>query len=106
MNTKVKSITLLLGKKEIELTPEECKELKAALDDLYPSPEKIVKEVHHHDWWNYPRSPYYYSLKVGGGPEFTSTGINFEHKSSNDFNTVCNSYRENAEKFLALKCNY
>ena len=47
----LKKITLEVGKKTIELNPEEAKELKHILCELFGS-EIVVKEVHHHDrWW-------------------------------------------------------
>lgn len=49
----IKKIELKLGGKTITLTPEEAKQLKVALNELFG--REVVKEIHHHD---YP--PYWY----------------------------------------------
>lgn len=59
---KVKSIVLTIGKKELTLSPEECRGLKEALEEMFPTPPQIVtkeliREIHN-DWWNYPYRPY------------------------------------------------
>ena len=64
MDNIIKKIVLDLCKKQVELTPEQCKKLKDALDEMFG--KKVVKEEHHHhhdypyrlywDWWNSPMS--------------------------------------------------
>jgi hypothetical protein len=49
---KVEKIVLKIGERELELSPEEVKELKEVLDKMFGD-EKIV---HHY----YPHYPYYY----------------------------------------------
>lgn len=63
-DTLIKGINLQIGKKEIQLSVEEAKELKKALEELFG--EKIVKEEHHHyngytyyPYWRWP-TPYIY----------------------------------------------
>ena len=51
--TKVK---LNLGGKEIELTVEQARKLKAALDDLFG--KEVIRECHSHAWWYYPQYTY------------------------------------------------
>jgi len=48
----VEKIVLKIGKKELELSPEEVKELKEVLDKMFGD-EKIVH-------YYYPHYPYYY----------------------------------------------
>lgn len=59
---KISKITLTIGHKQIELTPEQVRDLKTALDGMYPEATKVI---HHYDWWRYPSWPlttYTYSL--------------------------------------------
>jgi hypothetical protein len=62
--TKVSKIILTIGEKEIALTPAEVKELKEALDQMYPeqkySPPVII-ERYTRPWWEQPYYPYYCS---------------------------------------------
>lgn len=51
MDNIIKKIVLDLGRKQVELTPEQCKKLKAALDEMFG--KEVVREVHHHDYWPY-----------------------------------------------------
>lgn len=59
--TEIKKIVLQLGKKDIELTVEECKKLKDLLSELFGRDvvKEVVKEIHHgypYRWyWNYPQ---------------------------------------------------
>ena len=61
MDKAIKKIVLDLGGKEVTLTPEQAKNLKTALDDLFG--KEIVKEIHHHDYqpyhWYWDHVPYY-----------------------------------------------
>lgn len=52
---EVKSVKLQLGRKEVELTIDEAKKLKAALDDMFTS--KVVREFYH-GWYYYPTYTY------------------------------------------------
>lgn len=56
----LKTLTLRIGKKEIELTVDEAKELKETLNDLFG--KEIVKEIIINErrvWdWGYPRPIY------------------------------------------------
>ena len=45
---KVESLKISIGKKELNLTVEEAKKLKTALEDLFG---KDVIHEHHHDWY-------------------------------------------------------
>ena len=86
MDNIIKKIVLDLGKKQVELTPEQCKKLKDALDEMFG--KSVVKEEHHHHhhdrWW-----PYWYSS--------TSTitwpnDVSWEYQISNDISA---SYSNN-----------
>lgn len=44
MNDVIKTVTLKLGSKEIELTLDEARKLKAALNELFAEPQVIVKK--------------------------------------------------------------
>ena len=58
--TEIKKIVLQLGKKEVELTVEECKKLKEVLSEMFG--KDVVKEIHHHDYykwyWQHPVTYY------------------------------------------------
>ena len=60
MDNVIKELKLQLGEKEVSLTIEEAKKLKAALDELFG--KEVVKEIHHHDYWqwwpNWPQVTY------------------------------------------------
>jgi hypothetical protein len=57
-SVEITKIKLQLGQKEIELTVEQAKKLKASLDELFG--KEVIKEVHHDRWnWRY-RWPYWY----------------------------------------------
>lgn len=55
--SKISKITITIGGKEVTCTPEQIRDLKEALDEMYPAPEKIIRE-YHHDW--YRHVPQYY----------------------------------------------
>lgn len=64
MNIKIEKITISLGKRMIELTLEEVKQLQVQLDLL--SPRQISYPVYipayqpsPKQWWEYPQQPYY-----------------------------------------------
>ena len=71
---KIESLKINIGKKEIELSVEEAKKLKKALEDIFG--KEIVHE-HHHDWWYrpyYPVQPYYWgTIACGGTSNLTSS---------------------------------
>ena len=62
MNKMIKKIELDLGGKKVSLTPEQAKNLKAALDELFG--KEVIREIHeiheHHDDypWSLPVPPY------------------------------------------------
>jgi hypothetical protein len=57
---EIKKIVLKIGDKEISLSPQEAKELKSVLNELFGDPI-TVREVHHLDWKlpYIPASPYF-----------------------------------------------
>lgn len=49
MDDIIKKIVLNIGNKQVELTPEQAKKLKEALDEIFGG---VVKERHYyHDRW-------------------------------------------------------
>jgi hypothetical protein len=67
--TEIKKIVLQLGKKEVELTVEECKKLKEVLSEMFG--KEVVKEIHHHDYYKwYWQNPitYYSAVKTTADP--------------------------------------
>ena len=82
MTTEVKKITLQIGKREIELSVDEARNLKAALEGLFG--RDVVREVvrdgcHHWHWW---QTPYSYTSMV----TYDTTGV-----SNLPFNTSFNA---------------
>ena len=67
---EIKNIEFKVGKKQLNLTVEEAKKLKAILDELFGK-EKIkeVKEIHYHDT---PYYPYRWWWEIGrpSGPQY------------------------------------
>lgn len=51
MEPQITSIKIKLGKKEAELTIEEAKKLKSALEDVF-GVKKDTEVIHHYDWWH------------------------------------------------------
>ena len=71
MGAEIKKVTIQIGSKEIELTVEEAKELRAALGELFQ--KEVVKEVIHdyHPWrWQGP----WWGIPIGG-PGCHNTGM-------------------------------
>lgn len=52
---KISKVVLTVGKKEMELTPEEVRDLKLALEKMYPEPTKEI--VYRDNWWLTPWYP-------------------------------------------------
>lgn len=93
MNKAIKKIELDLGGKTVTLTPEQAKNLKDALDDLFGK-EIIVKKEYIHDsfpvpypvpyreplrpywepvpYWDWRRDVPYYTTTSGNGISFNS----------------------------------
>lgn len=57
MDNIIKKIVLDLGKNQVELTPEQCRKLKDALDEMFG--KEIVKEIHHRDYPHLRFWPYW-----------------------------------------------
>ena len=51
---EVTNVSIKIGKKELNLTVKEAKELKSVLNELFE--KEVVKEVHHYSdrWWYQP----------------------------------------------------
>lgn len=63
--TEIKGIRLQLGRKEIELTVDEARNLKRALEDLFG--RDVVREVHDHwHWWGWQTVPWTATWSGGG----------------------------------------
>lgn len=71
--SKISKITITIAGKEVVCTPEQIKDLKDALEEMYPAPTNIV-EKHYYDWWHYAPKRYWSSPNV--------------HYCSNKSNTV------------------
>jgi len=52
---EIKSVKLCIGKREIDLTIDEARKLKNALDELLG--KETIREVHIHDEWSWHWSP-------------------------------------------------
>lgn len=64
----IKKITIDIAGTEVEVTPQQAKNLHEALSELLglDKPE-AVKHIHHYDRWYWPyTSPYYYSNSSSG----------------------------------------
>ncbi len=84
--TEIKKIVLQLGKKEVELTVEECKKLKEVLSEMFG--KEVVREVHHDHWnrwyWDSPRI-------------YCSTGLQATAQDSNKFLCGSSSFEYKAD---------
>lgn len=84
---RIESLKLKIGKAEFDVTIQEAKDLKKALDELLGRDVHVVKEHHHHsyptNWWNRPYLTYYSTSKGG---EALSTS-----KGSVSLSAVCDS---------------
>lgn len=84
---RIKAVVLTIGKKEIELSPLEVKALKEALEEMYPTPAKVVERtVYRDNWWNYPYRPY--TTWLGGNLSSSNTTDLLEQykKAADEFN--------------------
>lgn len=95
---EIKEIVLNIGKKEIKLTPDECKKLKTLLDEIYGKEiiKEIIKEEHHHwnhnylTWYYYPSltcptvSPVYCTTSTGGYINCSGTTITLSLDDPNE----------------------
>ncbi len=64
--TGISKIIIAIAGKEIICTPDQIRDLKEALDKMYPAPVKVVKEVIRD--WNLPSQPRWcepYCLSAG-----------------------------------------
>lgn len=58
METKVVRITINVAGKEIDFTPDEAKELKRVLQNIYPDPVSIPYVIERDHWWTRPAEPW------------------------------------------------
>lgn len=81
---EVRKIDIKIGDKTISLKPEQAKELKKILNEMFE--EKVVHE-HHHEyhryWWNWPA----YTQPYTPYPQWTITcgGSGLANGTSTDF---------------------
>jgi len=88
-------LTLQIGKKEIELSEKEARELKTVLEDLFgKSVEQIIKHEYVPSWRPY-WTPYYYD---GGLTALTSDSVNAAQNLRTDYSHVCLSLNQDAGK--------
>jgi hypothetical protein len=59
---EISSIKITIGKKEIELSPEDAKKLHQALNDMFGKKEIITQHEYYRYWpyWQEPIKPYYW----------------------------------------------
>lgn len=74
MAAEIKKIVLQLGKREIELTVDEAKQLFKSLETIFG--EKVVREEHH-----YHRPYWYWHLNT---PQWTDQGTGTKWTYKND----------------------
>ena len=62
-STEIKKLTIKMGKHEVDLTPDEARELRDVLDDLFGKSERIVTvpqpyivPTYPYRWWYYEPS--------------------------------------------------
>lgn len=72
---EVKSLKLAIGKREIDLTIEEARKLRTALDEIFGT--GTIRHEHHYDRWWWPASL----------PIITYTGPD----KSNGYSITCNN---------------
>ena len=76
----IKKIVLDLGKKQVELTPEQARKLKEALDEMFGQKVVRIEDHHHyHDRWYW--RPYWYCDTYISKPD--NTGIVWTSGNSN-----------------------
>jgi len=89
--SEIKEIVLQIGRKEIRLTPDECKKLKETLSELFG--KEVIREVHetHHYHNNIHDRWYYYPAPAVVWPTVycTSAGDNISY-SGGTMSINCN----------------
>lgn len=90
MGAEIKKVTLQIGKKEIELSIEDAKALKAALEGLFGQNVIRIEERHHYPWHWY--GPIYVNTPIVPIPAYekweitcglSSVGASFQADSGN-----------------------
>jgi hypothetical protein len=66
---EITKIVFKVNDKEIEMTPNEAKELKCILSDMFGGDK--VEVIHHYDWWTRPYT--YWTLSGTGTTAYLST---------------------------------
>ncbi len=66
--TKLQKVVIEVGGKKLEFTPEEAKELKAILSDLFGG-ERVVERIRERDYWHWWQ-PY---IRYDTQPIFTTS---------------------------------
>lgn len=56
----ISKIVITIAGKEVTCTPEQIRDLKEALDTMYPAPKEIVRE-YHLDWYRRAPAPYWHN---------------------------------------------
>jgi hypothetical protein len=79
--TEVHKIDIRIGDKTISLKPEQAKELKKILNDMFEEKERVVHEHHWWYWWHSPTyqySPYWnvYCTSSAGQSGSLQGGLN------------------------------
>ena len=71
MSTEIKKIIIRMGKKDVELTLDEAKELKTLLNDTFGRETKVVERIIERDTYRHWRPYYWPSITVAPSPETT-----------------------------------
>lgn len=58
--SKISKIIITIGSVEVTCTPEQIRDLKEALDEMYPAPKEIIRE-YHLDWYRQVPKPYWHN---------------------------------------------
>lgn len=84
MKTELKKITIEVGGKKMDFTPEEAKELKNILAELFGA-DKVIERTVHVNWWHRPYYTWNTSLPQYG--TFTGgTGVSAGQAWSGSYN--------------------
>lgn len=85
---KIQSIKILMGKREFELSIEEAKKLKQALEEIFGT--KVIentKHIYHHDYYRWFQP--YYSSSFESPKEYAFGTVYCSNLKGSDFQNLC-----------------